>query len=165
MLRIAADLRKHGADLELGGFRDVRAKPLSTAKLWGLILSTLHIDADRGIVWAHMSPAMAVEAAASSDESEGLVDYMSGIREAQLAAFLKEKDQGAIRVSLRSHGIDCSRICAAFGGGGHIRAAGATIHGSIPEAERMITQVFDGGCARPTLRNPKRRQAGRAYLA
>lgn len=150
VLRIAAELRKHGADLELAAFEMFRAKPLSTAKLWGFILSTLHLDPRRGIVWAHMTPEMAREAGAESDESEGLVDYMSGIREAGVAAFLKEKEPGNVRVSLRSHGIDVSRICSAFGGGGHIRAAGCSIHAPIPEAEKMITQVFDELCLSPS---------------
>ncbi len=146
VLQIASELRNRGADLELAAFEMFRAKPLSTAKLWGLILSTLHLDAERQIAWAYMTPEMAQKAGATTDESEGLVDYMSGIREAKLAAFLKEKEPGNVRVSLRSHGIDCSRICSAFGGGGHIRAAGATINATIAEAEAMITQVFDELC-------------------
>jgi len=143
VLQVAAELRKRGADLELAAFEMFRAKPLSTAKLWGLILSTLHLDDQRRIAWAYMTPEMAEKAGATTDESEGLVDYMSGIREADLAAFLKEKEPGNVRVSLRSHGIDCSRICAHFGGGGHIRAAGATINATIAEAEQLITAVFD----------------------
>jgi phosphoesterase RecJ-like protein len=143
VLSVAAELRIRGADLELAAFEMFRAKPFSTAKLWGLILSTLHFDAKRDIAWAYMTPEMATQSDASSSESEGLVDYMSGIREAQLAAFLKEREPGSVRVSLRSHGIDCSRICSAFGGGGHIRAAGATIEGTIAEAEKMLTAVFD----------------------
>ena len=143
VLSIAAELRKRGADLELAAFEMFRAKTMSTAKLWGLILSTLHLDEKRKIAWAFMTPEMAAEAGAATDESEGLVDYMSGIREGELAAFLKEKEPGNVRVSLRSHGIDCSRICGAFNGGGHIRAAGATINGTIAEAEKLITQVFD----------------------
>lgn len=146
VLRIAAELRKHGADLELAAFEMFRAKPLSTAKLWGLILSTLHLDRDRGIVWAYMTPDMARTAGAATDESEGLVDYMSGVREAKIAAFLKEKEPGNVRVSMRSHGIDVSLICAAFDGGGHIRAAGCTINGTISEAEKLISQVFDELC-------------------
>jgi phosphoesterase RecJ-like protein len=146
VLAIASELRKRGANLELAAFEMFRAKPLSTAKLWGLILSTLHFDERRKIAWAYMTPEMAAKAGAATDESEGLVDYMSGIREADLAAFLKEKEPGNVRLSLRSHGLDCSRICSAFGGGGHIRAAGATFFGSIPEAETQITQVFDELC-------------------
>lgn len=150
VLTIAAELRKRGADLELAAFEMFRAKPLSTAKLWGLILSTLQLDERRKIAWAYMTPEMAEQAGATTDESEGLVDYMSGIREADLAAFLKEKEPGNVRVSLRSHGIDCSRICGEFGGGGHLRAAGATINATIAEARQMITAVFDEQCQIPS---------------
>jgi bifunctional oligoribonuclease and PAP phosphatase NrnA len=151
VLQIASELRRRGADLELAASEMFRAKKLSTAKLWALILSTLHLDVKRRIVWAHMTPEMLKKAGATSDESEGVVDEMSGIREAKLAAFLKEKDVGTVRVSLRSHGIDCSRICAAFGGGGHIRASGATINANIADAERLITEVFDELCETGSL--------------
>ncbi|HZT96127.1 MAG TPA: bifunctional oligoribonuclease/PAP phosphatase NrnA [Chloroflexota bacterium] len=143
VLQIAGALRHYGGDLEQSAYEMFRAKPLSTAKLWGLILSTLHLDESRGIVWAFMTPDMAREAAAATDESEGVVDYMSGIREAAIAAFLKEREPGVVRVSLRSHGLDVSKICSAFGGGGHIRAAGCTIHGTLREAQQQVTQVFD----------------------
>lgn len=143
VLQIASSLRHYGGDLEQSAFEMFRAKPLSTAKLWGLVLATLRLDEERGIVWAHMTPAMAREAGAATDESEGVVDYMSGIREATIAAFLKEREPGIVRVSLRSHGLDVSQICSTFGGGGHIRAAGCTIHGTLREAEQQISQVFD----------------------
>ena len=35
---------------------------------------------------------------------------------------------------------DVSRIAAGFGGGGHMRAAGCTMHGEIPE---LIKKVAD----------------------
>jgi phosphoesterase RecJ-like protein len=146
VLRVAAELRARRGNLEQVAFEMFRAKPFSTAKLWGLILSTLQLDSVRGIVWAYMTPDMAAKAGATSDASEGVVDYMSGIREAHMAAFLKEREPGTVRVSLRSRGIDVSRICQAFGGGGHIRAAGCTFYGSLTEAREAITRVFDELC-------------------
>jgi bifunctional oligoribonuclease and PAP phosphatase NrnA len=146
VLHIASELRNRGGDLERAAFEMFRAKPFSTAKLWGIILSTLEMDQERGIVWAYMSPTMAEQAGSRSDESEGVVDYMSGIQGATIAAFLKERDPGIVRVSLRSHGFDVGQICRAFGGGGHIQAAGCTINATLPEARRRITEVYDELC-------------------
>lgn len=147
VLHIASELRNRGGDLERAAFEMFRAKPFSTAKLWGIILSTLDMDAERGIVWAYMTPEMAEQAGSRTDESEGVVDYMSGIQGATIAAFLKEREPGVIRVSLRSHGFDVSQICRAFSGGGHIQAAGCTINATLPEAKRMVTEVYDELCA------------------
>jgi phosphoesterase RecJ-like protein len=147
VLHIASELRNRGGDLERAAFEMFRAKPFSTAKLWGIILSTLELDEERAIVWAFMSPEMAKASGARSDESEGVVDYMSGIQGATIAAFLKEREPGTIRVSLRSHGFDVSQICRSFGGGGHIQAAGCTINATLPEAKQRLIEVYDELCA------------------
>lgn len=146
VLQVAADLRARRGNLEQVAFEMFRAKPLSTARLWGAILSTLKQDPSRGIVWAYMTERMAEETEAASDESEGIVDYMSGIREARMAVFLKEREPGVIRASLRSRGVDVSQICRALGGGGHIRAAGCTIRGSLAAAEKCLTRAYDELC-------------------
>lgn len=51
-----------------------------------------------------------------------------------------EPGETGCRVSMRSTGdVDVSRVCAAFGGGGHIRAAGCTVETpDVGEAVRLI---------------------------
>ncbi|MPM54714.1 Bifunctional oligoribonuclease and PAP phosphatase NrnA [bioreactor metagenome] len=55
----------------------------------------------------------------------------------------KEQEKNVWRISLRgSEAIDVSMVCALFGGGGHKRAAGATLTGSIKEVkERILAAV------------------------
>ncbi len=48
-------------------------------------------------------------------------------------------EPGEVKVSLRSNRwVDVSRIAAAFGGGGHARAAGCTVAGSLPEVRERV---------------------------
>jgi len=44
----------------------------------------------------------------------------------------------AVRVSFRSKSVDVSRLAAAFGGGGHIRAAGCTIEGDLETVKPRV---------------------------
>ncbi|MNI53497.1 Bifunctional oligoribonuclease and PAP phosphatase NrnA [compost metagenome] len=55
----------------------------------------------------------------------------------------KEKETGIVKVSLRSAGkVDVAAIAQSFGGGGHIRASGCTVYGTMEEAvERMVQEV------------------------
>ncbi len=55
----------------------------------------------------------------------------------------KEKQPGSVKVSLRSAGqADVAAIAKRFGGGGHVRAAGCTISGSLEEAiEQVVKEV------------------------
>ncbi len=51
---------------------------------------------------------------------------------------------GECRVSLRTNPpVDASAICAVFGGGGHLRAAGCTIPGTVEEAERVLVAEIE----------------------
>ncbi|MDE3228724.1 MAG: bifunctional oligoribonuclease/PAP phosphatase NrnA, partial [Chloroflexota bacterium] len=53
-----------------------------------------------------------------------------------LAALFREAPDGATRVSVRSVAPwDAAAICAQFGGGGHIRAAGCTLRMGLAEAQ------------------------------
>ena len=51
-------------------------------------------------------------------------------------------EPGKCRVSMRSKGVDVSSIAASFGGGGHIRAAGATLYTSLEQAEEQVTAAL-----------------------
>ena len=59
-----------------------------------------------------------------------------------LSVFAREIEDGW-RLSLRSNQyINVSDVCIMFGGGGHPRAAGATITGNIEEVkEKILTQI------------------------
>jgi phosphoesterase RecJ-like protein len=59
---------------------------------------------------------------------------------------VREHEPGVFRVSLRSaNDVNVSEICKTFGGGGHIKAAGCTIEGTLPEIrQRLISAVEKG---------------------
>ena len=70
--------------------------------------------------------------------TEGLLDKLRVIEGTQVVFFMKWLEQDTYRVSMRSKGTNVSRIAQGFGGGGHIRAAGCTLHGSFDEAKKTI---------------------------
>ncbi|WP_303816401.1 bifunctional oligoribonuclease/PAP phosphatase NrnA [Selenomonas ruminantium] len=78
---------------------------------------------------------------------EGLIGMVRVIEGVDIAFTLKEKEPGLCRVSLRSKGIDVTKIALQFGGGGHVRAAGCSIEKSCAEARldliNAITQVLE----------------------
>ena len=60
---------------------------------------------------------------------ETLVDIPRGLEGVQVAVAIRQPGpEGVYRASMRSScEVDVSEVCAAFGGGGHVRAAGCTI--------------------------------------
>jgi phosphoesterase RecJ-like protein len=63
---------------------------------------------------------------ASFEDAEGLVSFVRGISGVKIGAFLREKEDGSVKVSTRSNAdiYDCAEFCGEFGGGGHVRAGG-----------------------------------------
>ena len=65
-----------------------------------------------------------------------IVDVPRSAEGVETAFSVKEEPDGSFRVSLRSRQTDCSAVAAAFGGGGHIRASGCTLHADSIEKAR-----------------------------
>ncbi len=85
---------------------------------------------------------------AGLDESEigNVVDTPRGVEGVLVGISLKQSsaDPTQFKVSSRANAeIDCAAVCASFGGGGHIRAAGCTITADSPEeALEIMSEAF-----------------------
>ena len=86
----------------------------------------------------------AVESTGVPDaETDGLAAIPRQIAGVEVGATLKEREPGVYRVSMRTNQyINASQVCAQLGGGGHPRAAGCTLHGSLAEVKARLIQVL-----------------------
>ncbi|WP_313787424.1 DHH family phosphoesterase [Paenibacillus larvae] len=72
---------------------------------------------------------------------DGLVNYARNIEHVEAGLLFKQRDEQTVKVSLRSNGqANVAEIAQSFGGGGHIRAAGCSVQGTL---EEVINQVVD----------------------
>lgn len=74
--------------------------------------------------------------------TEGLLDELRVIEGTQIVFFMKWLEKDTYRISMRSKGTNVSRIAQKFDGGGHIRAAGCTIHAPFSEARTAILDAI-----------------------
>ena len=59
----------------------------------------------------------------------------------EVAMFIYEVETQSFKVSLRSNGnVDVSKIAVYFGGGGHMRAAGCDLQGSVYDVINNVTE-------------------------
>ncbi len=140
----AADLFRHGADVQRIAYEQFERKRFDAARLFGDVLDTIRLDHERRIVSAWLSQEMMRATGATLDEIEGTAAYLRGIEEADVVMFLKETEEDEVKVSLRSKpGIDVSAIASALGGGGHTQAAGATLPGPRERAYDLLIETYD----------------------
>jgi phosphoesterase RecJ-like protein len=79
-------------------------------------------------------------------DSDGIINLARDIECVEVAIFLKELDPGRIKVGLRSKKlVDVAAVSLQFGGGGHVRAAGCTLNGTI---EGVKAKVLDAVIAK-----------------
>jgi phosphoesterase RecJ-like protein len=116
---------------------------LGRLKLMGETLSGMRTDLGGKIAYATISLQDLLRTGAIPPDSEDLVDYTVGLRGVEVGMLFIEQAKGGAKVSFRArNGLDCSKVAAQFGGGGHRAAAGATVPGSMPEiVERALEAV------------------------
>jgi phosphoesterase RecJ-like protein len=116
-----------------------RTNPLAKARLWGQVLSAIQSSADGRLIWSVVSQEALRTSGATADLDDGLPSYLIDIQGARIALLFKEHASGEPRVSVRTvHPYDAAAIAAHFGGGGHVRAAGFTFHGTLALAEAEV---------------------------
>ncbi len=104
------------------------------------VMATVKFAFDGRLIYAELTDAMRDgDADDDSDDFVGVIRYAEG---ANVAVLLKERG-ATVKVSVRTRdGVSAQRICLALGGGGHVAAAGATITGTMAEAEvKMLAAV------------------------
>ena len=71
---------------------------------------------------------------------DGIVDQLRITRGVEVAIFLYAVGTQQFKVSMRSNGeVNVSEIAQAFGGGGHVQAAGCTMQGSFYDVVNNLT--------------------------
>lgn len=108
-------------------------KPINALKLWGVALSRLQLHAASGIVTTILTKQDVVDAQATPENVEGIANFLNTVEGARAIFVLREEDDGKIKVSMRTTtpGVDVSKLARHFGGGGHKKAAGFTVMGSL----------------------------------
>ena len=72
---------------------------------------------------------------------EGIVSQLRVTQGVEVAIFFYEIGTQEYKVSLRASGqVDVSKVAGCFGGGGHVKAAGVTMHGDIPTIIKQLTE-------------------------
>lgn len=142
--RIAAELIETGLDVEKINENLYATYSLHKMRLYSRLMAKVQTDHFGDIAWVGMTREDLHHSGASYEDTEGFIDFLKYIREVKFAFFLSETETpNHIRVSIRSKGkYDASKAAAHFGGGGHQKASGCTIQGTLEDAAQgLIRQM------------------------
>lgn len=138
-LSISAMLLEHGGDINLVSEEVFQRKPLSSARLLGIMLARMDIEQHQKLCYSVLEHADFSSTGSTDEDTEGFVNELLSIRTVQIAALFREPKPGRIRVSLRSRGeYDVADVARQVGGGGHRNAAGCSFETSFEEALELV---------------------------
>jgi phosphoesterase RecJ-like protein len=150
-LAVSAALVAAGAPLSDISRRLYRTKPDAQLRLFGRVLDRLATSPDRLVIWSTLLDADFAATGTIAAHSEGIIDLLAQSETAEVAMLFKEQPDGTTRLSVRTKagGVDATVLTAVYGGGGHTRAAGASvplgveasIAAVLPAAQRLAEAV------------------------
>ena len=136
---LLGEIIKAGADISALSNELFFNSTYSLVKLRGETIGTIELFASGKVGTAFITKAMMDKTGATRNEAGALADVPRSVGTVCVSAVIKEEDEGFSKVSFRSKGsYNVEKIAAIFGGGGHEKAAGATIKGSVQEVRDLI---------------------------
>lgn len=140
----AADLLRLGVDIPEIYKKTMGTKTKANFELTKRVIERMELLEEGKVAFSYINAQDELEVNAEPGDHEGLVNIGKDIEDVLVSVFIRQKDEEeAYKVSLRSEdGINVSDICLLFGGGGHARAAGALIQGTVEEVkEKLMKEI------------------------
>lgn len=138
-LRTAAALLETGLDTEQIYLDLYASAPEGRIRLLAEALDTLVVEPEIGLAWVTIPSGALERHGVSSDDLDGVVEYPRSIKGIRLSLLFREIAGGRVKVSFRSVGdVDVAALAKPFGGGGHAKASGASLPGTLAEVQATV---------------------------
>ena len=96
---------------------------------------------------ALVTRALLAECGATEDDCEDLAGLVGKVEGCSVSLLIRELGENDCKISARSKpGVDVSRVCAVYGGGGHAMASGCTLNCPPEEALGLMLKAIDEKC-------------------
>ncbi len=135
-----AELIRRGVNIPDIYKRTLCTKTRANFLLTQKVMDRMEILEDGKVTFTYITEEDEKEVNAEPGDHEGLVEIGRNIEGVEVSIFIRQKEnENAYKISLRSGDlVNVSDICLMFGGGGHQRAAGATIEGNVEQVRKKV---------------------------
>ena len=139
-MRIAGELMKTGFDFSRIIDESFYQKTYLQNQVMGRVLAESILLLDGKCIIGYLKKKDLDFYGVEGKDLDGIVSQLRLTEGVEVAMFLYELETQNFKVSLRSNGkIDVSKIAVYFGGGGHMRAAGCDLQGSVYDVINNVT--------------------------
>ncbi len=143
--QIVADLLNYGIEPNEIASQIYEVNTTDSVKLLGQILSTLKTIQNGRIIIANITQKMLSKTGFMTDiEPERIINQIRSIKGVEVILLFRDLGQNKVKVNLRSKvSFNVSEIAKIFNGGGHLRASGCVIEGTLQEVEKRVLQEVE----------------------
>ena len=141
--RVISELMKFGFSVTDVYQKTYESIPLSDLKGFAGLVSRFRVLFRGRVVYLDLPQRIVSKFSEDFDLRDAIFKFLRLMKGAEVFIIFTEIDRHTTRVNLRSSStVDVARLAQYFNGGGHTRASGCTVEGSIPHArEKMIKQI------------------------
>ncbi len=141
-----AELLRKGVNVSEIYEKALEIRTKSNFELLKRICDRMEMFEDGKVTFTYITNQDEEEVNAEPGDHEGLVEVGRGVEGVEVSIFIRQvDDEQKYKISMRStNNVNVSDICYLFGGGGHPRAAGCTIQGTIEQVkEKILKEVHN----------------------
>jgi phosphoesterase RecJ-like protein len=141
VLAMAAELAAGGVDVSALYDRLYRRMHPDSAAIMGEALRLHELRLGGRLALVRLDRTFMDRAARADFDTDLVIDPLRSLEGVEVVALLKERFDGQVKLSLRAkRDVDVQKIAAAFGGGGHRKAAGATVKLELGAAAAAVEE-------------------------
>lgn len=146
--RVAADLMERGIDVFGINQKLHENFSFEAMKAIGAAAQKMKIDKSGKVAWIELSAGLLGRYPFLEQETDELIKFPRAVKGVEVAVLFKEVKKGEVRVNFRSRGrIDVNALAGLFGGGGHPKASGCTLNGTLKGVAGRVVTVAARRCA------------------
>jgi phosphoesterase RecJ-like protein len=136
---VAAQLLAEGVDPEAMYQRIYASMPVGRLTLLRDALATLEVDPVYGLTWLSVEAGAPEKHAVRPEDLEGIAEHARSVAGTRMAIFFRDLGHNRVKISFRTtRGVDANAFARQFGGGGHVKASGALVEGSLVDVQRRV---------------------------
>ncbi len=140
--RLAARLVEAGARPDVLYKQLYERDTIGRLRLIGRTLARTRTELDGRLIYTWVEWSDFDAAGALPSDTEDIINMTLTVGGSEVAVIFVQQASGQFKVSFRSRSdVDCSKLAEQFQGGGHKRAAGATVDGPLESAQSRVLQA------------------------
>jgi len=141
-LAVASQLVARGVQPEEMYRRIYASVSIGRIRLISEALRTIEVDSAIGLATIDIEAGQLAHHNVTPEDLDGVAEYPRSIDGTRLALLFRDLGHGKVKVSFRTVGaVDANQLARRFGGGGHAKAAGALVEGTLAEVKAKVTAV------------------------